>query len=180
MIQLGSDPNCIIFAYENMKQVLICLCLLLSFSFSRCAKPEDVEKRVSEIYSHVYGEYLNHFDDGILWDINFDSLYYSEEFYRLHNQIGDLEEQLGGPLVHDVNYWICAQDYDKDLAARVLRVKMDGNKKAKVTINIHNCGQDKEEILTMVYERDNWFIDDMFDDTMKKRIRDDLKEFGKK
>jgi len=169
----------IFFAYEIMKQVLICFCLLLSFSFNKCAKPEDVEKRVNEIYGHVFTEYVNHFDDRNLLKINFDSLYYSEEFYHLDAQVADLEEQLGGPIVHDADLWICAQDYGKDLAARVLKVKMDGNKKAKVTINIHNFGQDQEEVLIMVYERDNWFIDDMFDGTLKERLKKELKYYKK-
>ena len=163
-----------------MKQVLICLCLLTAGLFSRCAKPDDVQKRVEDIYGHVYGEYLKHYDDMYLLKVNFDSLYCSRELYDLHRKIGDLERQMGEVIVHDVDFWICAQDFDKDLAARVLRVKMDGNKKAYVTINIHNCGQDQEVILTMVYERDNWFVDDMFDGTLNKRMRQDLKEYGKK
>ena len=181
MIQLGSDPNCIIFAYNSMKKVLICLCLLIACSFSKCAQPDDVQKRVEEIYSNVRDVYLKHYEDGkSLWKVNLDSLYYSEELYRLDNQIGDLEEELGGPLIHDCDLWIHAQDFTSDLAFRVLRVKMDGNKKAYVTINIHCFGDDEEEVLTMVYERDNWFIDDKFDGTLKKQIRQELKEYGKK
>ena len=162
-----------------MKQVLICLCLLLSLSFNKCAKPEDVWERVDEIYGHVFTEYVNHLDDRNPWEINFDSLYYSEELYRLDAQVADLEEQLGGPIVHDADLWICAQDYGKDLAARVLKVKMDGNKKAKVTINIHNFGQDQEVVLMMVRERDNWFIDDLFDGTFKERLTKELKHYRK-
>ena len=164
----------------NMKQVLICLCLLTMSLFSKCAQPDDVQKRVEDIYGHVFGEYVKHIDDMGFLKMNFDSLYYSEELYSLDCQIGSVENRLGEPIIHDVDFWICAQDFDKDLAARVLRVKMDGNKKAYVTINIHNCGQDQEVILTMVYERDNWFVDDMFDGTLKKRIRQDLKEYGNK
>ena len=164
-----------------MKQVLICLCLLTTSIFSKCAAPDDVQKRVEEIYSHVCSVYLKHYEDGkSLWKVNLDSLYYSEELYRLDCQIGDLEEELGGPLIHDCDFWIHAQDFSSDLAFRVLKVKMDGNKKAYVTINIHCFGDDEEEVLTMVYERDNWFIDDKFDGTLKKQIRNDLKEYGKK
>jgi hypothetical protein len=31
----------------------------------------------------------------------------------------------------------------------------------------------------VVYERDNWFIDDMYDGTMRQRIIDELKRFKK-
>jgi len=169
------------FAYEIMKQVLICLCLLTISLFSKCAAPDDVQKRVEEIYGHVCDVYLKHYeDDKSLWQVNLDSLYYSEELYRLDCQIGDLENEMCEPLIHDCDFWIHAQDFPSDLAFRVLRVKMDGNRKAYVTINIHGFGNDEEEVLTMVYERDNWFIDDKFNGTLKKRIRQDLKEYGKK
>ncbi len=163
-----------------MKQVLICLCLLLAGLFSNCAQPEDVEKRVNEMYSHVVSEYLkpDFFSRGHL-RVNFDSLYYSEELYRLDRQIGDIETQLAEPIIHDLDFWICAQDFDKDLSAKVNSVKMRGNKKALVTVIIHNCGDDYERDLTMVYERGNWFIDDMFDGTLRQSILDKLKYYKK-
>ena len=158
-----------------MKQVLICMCLLLAGLFSNCAKPEDVEKRVNEMYSNVFTEYLKPDFSPARMSVNFDSLYFSEDFYRLDSQIGDIENQLGGPVVHDADDWICAQDFDKDLSAKVNSVKMRGNKKALVSVIIHNCGHDFEQKLTVIYERDNWFIDDMYDDTRRQRIIDELK-----
>ena len=161
-------------AFLNMKQVLICLCLLLAGLFSNCAKPDDVEKRVNEMYSNVVSAYLKQ-----NFSVDFDSLYFSEEFYRLDNQIGDIENQLGGPIIHDADDWICAQDFGKDLSAKVNSVKMRGNKKALVSVIIHNCGHDFEQNLTVVYERGNWFIDDMYDGTMRQRIIDELKRYKK-
>ena len=158
-----------------MKKIFVCVCVLFSFALKSCAQPEDVEKRVNEMYSHVFSEYLKpDFSPG---KINFDSLYYSEEFYLLDSQIGDIEEQLGGPIVHDADDWICAQDFGKDLSAKVTSVKMRGNKKALVTVKIHNFGTDFEQNLTMVYERDNWFIDDMYDGNKRQRIVNALKSF---
>ena len=155
--------------------------MLITCLFSNCAKPDDVQKRVEEIYNHVCSVYLKHYEDGkSLWEVNLDSLYYSQELYRLDNQIGALENELCEPLIHDCDFWILAQDFPSDLAFRVLRVKMDGNKKAYVTINVHRFGNDEEEILTMVYERGNWFIDDLNDGTMKDAMKKLLKEYRKK
>ena len=42
-----------------------------------------------------------------------------------------------------------------------------------------NCGHDFEQNLTVVYERGNWFIDDMYDGTMRQRIIDELKRYKK-
>ena len=154
------------------------MCLLIACSFSKCAQPDDVQKRVEEIYSHVASVYLKHYEDGkSLWEVNLDSLYYSEELYKLDRQIGDLEEEMCEPIIHDCDFWILAQDFPSDLAFRVLKVKMDGNKKAYVTINVHCFGNDEEEKLTMIYERDNWFIDDLRDGTMKDHMKKILKEY---
>ena len=153
-----------------MKQVLICLCLLTAGLLSRCAKPDDVEKRVNEMYSNVVSESLKQ-----NFSVNFDSLYFSEEFYRLDSQIGDIENRLGEPIIHDADDWICAQDFGKDLSAKVNSVKMRGNKKALVSVIIHNYGKDFEQNLTVVYERDNWFFDVMYDGTRRQQIIDELK-----
>ena len=155
-----------------MKQFFVCV--LFSLGLISCAQPEDVEKRVNEMYGNVVSAYLKQ-----NFSVNFDSLYFSEEFYRLDSQIGDIENQLGEPIVHDADDWICAQDFGKDLAAKVNSVKMRGNKKALVSVIIHNYGKDFEQNLTVVYERDNWFIDDMYDGTMRQRIIDELKRFKK-
>lgn len=155
-----------------MKQIFVCV--LFSLGLISCAKPEDVEKRVNEMYSNVVSAYLKQ-----NFSVDFDSLYFSEEFYRLDSQIGDIENQLGGPVVHDADDWICAQDFDKDLSAKVNSVKMRGNKKALVNVIIHNFGQDFEQNLTVVYERGNWFIDDLYDGTRRQQIIDELKHYKK-
>lgn len=151
-----------------MKQFFVCV--LFSLGLISCSKPEDVEKRVNEMYSNVVSAYLKQ-----NFSVDFDSLYFSEEFYCLDSQIGDIENQLGEPIIHDFDDWICAQDFGKDLSAKVNSVKMRGNKKALVNVIIHNCGQDSEQNLTVVYERGNWFIDDMFDGTRRQQIIDELK-----
>ena len=120
---------------------------------------KEVEKRVTDIYNNVFSVYLK--SDNPPLRYNFDSQYFSKDFFHLHDFISSIENQIHEPIVHDVDYWICAQDWDKDLAFQVLSVEMVNEKRANVSINIHNCGQDSKETLVMVYERDNWYIDDM-------------------
>lgn len=160
-----------------MNKIIVCVCVLFALAFNNCTKPDDVEARVNEMYSHVVSEYLK--SDFRPGKINFDSLYFSKEFYLLDRQIADIENQLGEPIIHDCDDWICAQDFDKDLAAKVNSVKMRGNKKALVNVIIHNCGTDFEQNLTMVYERGNWFIDDLYDGTRRQQILDELKHYKK-
>ena len=120
---------------------------------------KDVEKRVNDIYNHVFSEYLKS-----VYPPSrnvFDSQYFSKDFYHLHKQIGSIENQIKEPIVHDVDYWIGGQDWSNDLSFQVLSVEMLNEKKAEVSINIHNCGHDSKDKLVMIYERDNWYIDDM-------------------
>ena len=119
---------------------------------------KDVEKRVNDIYNHVFTEYLKSDNPP---SRNFDLQYFSKDFYHLHRQIGSIEEQIQEPIVHDVDYWIWGQDWGDDLSFQVLSVEMVNEKKAEVSINIHNCGHDSKNKLVLTYERDNWFIDDM-------------------
>lgn len=122
------------------------------------AKKKQIEDRVNSMYKHVFSEYLKPGHD--IPRTNFDSIYYSKEFYRLDNMIGSIENQLEEPIIHDVNYWVHGQDWCDDLSARILNIEMVSGKKALVTMNIHNC-QDTKETLVMIYEHNNWFIDDM-------------------
>ena len=126
------------------------------------AKSKEVEKRVNEIYNHVFTEYVKLWNTYKVPNVDtFDSLYLSKEFNHLHEQIGSIENQIQEPIVHDVDYWICAQDWDKDLSFKVLSVEMVNEKKANVSINIHNFGHDSEHKLVLIHERENWYIDDM-------------------
>ena len=135
-------------------------------------RKKQIEDRVNSMYKHVFSEYLKSRYD--LPTTNFDSIYYSQEFYHLDRMIGSIENQLGEPIIHDADYWVWGQDWCDDLSVRVLNVEMLSGKKAKVTINHHNCN-DRQLTLVMVYERNNWFIDDMIGQTsMRQGIIEEL------
>lgn len=140
-------------------------------------RKKQIEDRVNSMYKHVFSEYLKSRYD--LPTTNFDSIYYSQEFYHLDRMIGSIENQLGEPIIHDADYWVWGQDWCDDLSVRVLNVEMLSGKKAKVTINHHNCN-DRQLTLVMVYERNNWFIDDMIGQTsMRQGIIEELESFKK-
>ena len=141
------------------------------------AKKKQIEDRVNNMYKHVFSEYLNPEHKPPM--TNFDSIYYSKEFYHLDRMIGSIENQLGEPIIHDVDYWIQGQDWCDDLSARILNIEMVSGKKALVTMNIHNC-QDAQEILDLVYEHNNWFIDDLKEGvSMRQTILKDLDYYKK-
>ena len=141
------------------------------------AKKKQIEDRVNSMYKHVFSEYLKPGHD--IPRTNFDSIYYSKEFYRLDNMIGSIEHQLKEPIIHDADFWVQGQDWCDDLSARILNVEMVSGKKALVRMNIHNC-QDSQETLVMVYERNNWFIDDLTERiSMRQSIQESLDYYKK-
>ena len=142
------------------------------------AKKKQIEDRVNSMYKHVFSEYLKPGHD--IPRTNFDSIYYSKEFYRLDNMIGSIENQLKEPIIHDADFWVQGQDWCDDLSARILNVEMVSGKKALVRMNIHNC-QDSQETLVMVYERNNWFIDDLTERiSMRQTILEHLDYYKQK
>ena len=149
---------------------------LLSESLDN-ARKKQIEDRVNSMYKHVLSEYLN--PEHRVPSTNFDSIYYSRDFYHLDRMISSIENQLCEPIIHDADTWIQGQDWCDDLSARILNVEMVSGKKAIVTVNIHNC-QDHKETLVMIYERGNWFIDDMTEGgSMRQYILKYLEEYKK-
>ena len=137
------------------------------------AKRKAVEERVNSIYQHVIPAYLKAKTPPLRYD--FDALYFSKDFFNLHDRISAIENRLHEPIIHDVDYWIHGQDWCDDLSARVLGVELVSGRKARVRINIHNCN-DHKMTLVMVYERNNWFIDDMINgSSLRRAILDELK-----
>lgn len=145
---------------------------------------EIVEKRVNEIYSHVFSEYVKACDmdcPGNFSRAPFDSLYLSEDFLHMINRVGDVEEILGGPVCFDADYWIMAQDFGKNLSHKVLSTEIKNSREALVKINIHNFESDQEETVSLVFERGNWYIDNWTDEfgDMRKSMTEALEDYEK-
>lgn len=134
----------------------------------------EIRKRVSAIYSHVLNAYVQKLGNpgNILSSYSFDSLYFSKDLLHLQALVHDLEDQYGDPICCDCDHWIQAQDFDHDLAARVLDVNMTGKDKAVAGIIIRNFGTDHNVTLSLVRERGDWFIDDM--ETSGNTLRGDM------
>ncbi len=125
-------------------------------------KADDVKARVEGIYGHVAKAY-NDCNTGTEFSLpkeNFDELYCSEDWKATLDKAlkskPDSDEM--GPF--DYDYWISGQDFGNVSVSDVKVVKQEGDS-AVVMLNLHNLGTVSPINLKMVYERDNWFIDDM-------------------
>ena len=129
------------------------------------------------MYSHVFKWYIEHTNDTSSPQDNYDSLYFSTELKQLIAKANDISEQTGDVVI-DYDYWIAAQDWDKDLSFKVLKATKKCGKKATATICIHNCGSDTNVNIALVYERGKWLIDDI--NGLRKALKDNLKNYKKR
>ncbi len=126
---------------------------------------EDVANRVDSIYQDVANVYNRSNESSEMSEVNaadFDGKYCSEEWNATLNkalQCWPDSEELG---LFEYDYWISGQDYGNVSISDVQVTRLEGDS-ATVTFKLHNLDDVNELRLQMVYERDNWYIDDIFD-----------------
>ncbi len=127
---------------------------------------EYLTQRVENIYKDV-AEVYNKCNEGgemsleSLNNANFEEKYCSQAWNAMLAKISAIDSALPEDEIgfFDADYWIDGQDFSNVSASDVKVVKIEGEK-ATVTFNLHNCGSMSAITLTMVFERDDWFIDD--------------------
>jgi len=122
----------------------------------------DVKARVEAIYADVATTYNRCNEQGdmqLLQETNFDEKYCSSDWNEAQRQAMAVYDEDDGPLF-DYDYWVSGQDFQNVSASDVKVIKLEADK-AVVTLNVHNCGTVTAIRLELVYERNNWFIDNM-------------------
>ena len=104
-----------------------------------------IRQRIDSIYSH-HG----------MADI--DSTYCTLRYLELVRQAWD--ELAEGEILFDADHWINAQDWSKDFTAKAKDIDIQTDTTAIIKVGIHNFGRDYEVVLSLHYERDDWFVDD--------------------
>ncbi len=89
---------------------------------------------------------------------NRDSAYCSERYYALKKEAIQLCDETGD-ILYDYDYWVCGQDWSDDWSCKVAKVYEITDSTALVDLNIHNFS-DLETTIALLFERDDWYIDD--------------------
>ena len=127
--------------------------LIVQLCGSLTASAADIDKhsqgylsqRVDTIYS-----YYN--------KLNLDSAFCTVGYRDLMRQALD---QMGeDDVLMDYDHWINAQDYSEDLSARAASIEAFTDSTAIVKVAVRNFGRDGEIVLSMRYERGDWYVDD--------------------
>ena len=114
-------------------------------------KENVVKERLENIFNEVYTAKAS---------TDFDELYLTSEYNNLLKK--DIELSSGEIGFINSNHWVQGQDSDNP-SMRVESVNMlsDNKAEAKIKIKAFDSSNYEEDVkLVMVYERDNWYIDD--------------------
>ncbi|MBQ7510149.1 MAG: hypothetical protein IJT53_04505 [Prevotella sp.] len=128
---------------------------------------EYLRERVQKIYANVTLFYnrldaLRQNGEGgpTQWP-DFDSLYCSEDWNRHVASVMDIDEKREGETgFFEWDYWTCSKDYAFMYATDIETIDRTGDQ-GTVSLVLHNGDMKVPVLLNMVYERGDWYIDEM-------------------
>lgn len=118
---------------------------------------EYISQRIDSMYSRYHNPTFD--SDGIKQfdhSIDYDSVYCSSRYKALLSQALALAED---DLLLDYDHWTSSQD-DGDFSYQIDKVESITDSTAVVYLNAENFGNDYVIILSLFFERGNWFVDD--------------------
>ena len=118
--------------------------------------------RVRTIYEAAEKAYQNTGELGT--DTNLDEEYCSEGWRKLVDKVLQRQRETDF-LCLDADYWVMGQDVENYSADnfRVKEIDIEAPKHAVVTFDLHNFGEVRPVRITLVYEKDQWMIDNFYD-----------------
>ena len=121
-----------------------------------------IRQRLDTIYSDIRQRVAGETDDSHPYmdsDFNPDSAYCSSRYYSLMRQAFDFADETGD-VVFDADHWINGQDFSKDWNYQIHKVYDITDSTALADIIVIDFGNKNDLTLSLIFERDNWYIDD--------------------
>ena len=120
-----------------------------------------IRQRLDTIYSDIRQRVAGESDDHhpYMRDFNPDSIYCSSRYYSLMRQALDIANETGD-IVFDGDHWICGQDFSKDWNYRIQKVHHITDSTALADITVINFGNKNDVMLSLLFERGDWYIND--------------------
>ena len=134
-----------------------------------------IRHRIDNIYNSLIHWSVD--EDGFensVFLTNPDSLYCTTRYNVLMAQALEACEQTGD-ILFDADYWICGQDVSRDFHHQVEKVRDITDSTAVVELKVYNFDNESDIVLTLLYERGDWYIDD-FDGENQTYFRQTIKE----
>ena len=128
---------------------IVALILQLCGSLSASAADKHSQSYLSQRIDTIYSYYNK---------LNLDSAFCTVGYRDLMRQALDQMDE--DDILLDYDHWINAQDYSEDLSARAASIEAFTDSTAIVKVAVRNFGRDGEIVLSMRYERGDWYVDD--------------------
>ena len=138
---------------------------------------EIVRVRVTNIYDKIFGWYLTHADSVGIVSFNTDE-YLSEDYMKLYRKVMEQDSELKGEIgFFDGDHWIQGQDWGSDLNMQIEHIEIVDSNHARCKVRIHNGGSDTPLILSIVRQKENWYIDDFIDQTRDYSEKEQMQKY---
>ena len=120
-----------------------------------------IRQRLDTIYSNIRQRVAGETEDHhpYMRDFNPDSAYCSSLYYSLMRQAIDFANETGD-IVFDGDHWVCGQDFSKDWNYQIQKVHHVTDSTALADITVINFGKKNDVMLSLLFERGNWYIND--------------------
>ena len=146
-------------------------------SLSEEQDEEDAEKMIYTIKERITNIYKKAFADRS----NAEELFMTDEYNRYYRKITRYETEINEPLLWDSDHWTLSQD-PLNPRMEILDVNFTDDNTADVSIRIIDYDGNKinNVLLKMVYERNDWYIDDMIKSgySEKQEMKNCIREYN--
>ena len=128
---------------------------------------EDVAARVREIYDAVIETYTPDATGADLSKARLDERFCSDDWLAALHAVMEKDEGLDGEIgFFEADYWVMGQDFQDLKAENIKVVSLSPDEgKATATLDWHNCGNVTKVMVSLVFEHDEWKIDELTDRT---------------
>ena len=103
-----------------------------------------------------------------------DDICCSNRYNDLTNQACKIAEELSD-LYIDCDHWIMGQDIAPDWSYKIRNINIESDSIAWVKMTIHNFS-DRKVKLKLLYEREDWFVDDILTTYVENGVTKELSE----
>ena len=130
------------------------------------------EKTAGDAFKHSQ-EYITQRIDSI-YKYRDDDICCSNRYNDLTNQACKIAEELSD-LYIDCDHWIMGQDIAPDWSYKIRNINIESDSIAWVKMTIHNFS-DRKVKLKLLYEREDWFVDDILTTYVENGVTKELSE----
>ncbi len=141
--------------------------------------PSYLEQRVNTIYSKVFAEYNQANELEEIGNIpEPDSLYCSKDWNSWVNKVREYDSENNTDEIgfFEADYWVMGQDFGNLSVSDVKTVSLN-DRIGVVELKIHNFDDVIPVRLDMVFEKDEWMIDDFIDMDHNLDWKKEMKEY---